>query len=68
MLELYDLISVWWNEPVLENHLRFFILNKKLKYIKVKIKEWNKSHFKNIHMEKLRIKVELKEITNSVIT
>ncbi|GLJ15842.1 hypothetical protein SUGI_0261440 [Cryptomeria japonica] len=66
--ELYDLISVWWNEPVLGNHSRLFILNKKLKYIKVKIKEWNKSQFKNILMEKLRNKVELEEITNSVIT
>lgn len=66
--ELYDLIFVWWNEPVLGNNLRLFILNKKLKYIKVKIKEWNRSHFKNIHMEKLRIKAELEEITNSVIT
>ncbi|GLJ40489.1 hypothetical protein SUGI_0834840 [Cryptomeria japonica] len=66
--ELYDLISVWWNEPVLGNNSRLFILNKKLKYIKVVIKEWNRGHFKNIHMEKLRIKAELEEITNYVIT
>lgn len=64
--KLHDLLVAWWNEPVLRNHSRLFILNKKIKYIKVKIKEWNNNHFKNIHMEKLRIKAELADLTNSV--
>lgn len=66
--KLYDLIAAWWNEPIFGNYSRLLILNKKLKYIKVKIKEWNKSHFKNIHMEKLRIRAELADLTSSVIT
>ncbi|XP_059075238.1 uncharacterized protein LOC131875198 [Cryptomeria japonica] len=65
--DLHDLIAALWNEPVLRNKSRLFKLNKKLKYIKIKIKEWNLSQFQNIHMEKLRVTAELEDLSNFVI-
>ncbi|XP_059066679.1 uncharacterized protein LOC131857910 [Cryptomeria japonica] len=65
--DLHDLIAAWWNELVLKNNSRLFKLNKKLKYINIKIKEWNLSQFQNIHMEKLRVTIELEDLSNFVI-
>ncbi|XP_057826906.2 uncharacterized protein LOC131038486 [Cryptomeria japonica] len=65
-LDLHDLITAWWNELVLGNNSMLFKLNKKLEFIKIKIKEWNLSQFQNIHMEKLRVTVELEYLSISV--
>ncbi|GLJ48416.1 hypothetical protein SUGI_1021880 [Cryptomeria japonica] len=65
--DLHDLIAAWWNESVLGNNSMLFKLNKKLKYIKIKIKEWNLSQFQNIHKEKLRVTAELEDLFNFVI-
>ncbi|XP_057821204.2 uncharacterized protein LOC131033917 [Cryptomeria japonica] len=67
VLDLHDLIAAWWNELVLGNNSRLFKLNKKLEYIKIKIKEWNLSQFQNIHMEKLKVTTKLEDISNFVI-
>ncbi|XP_057856474.2 uncharacterized protein LOC131065846 [Cryptomeria japonica] len=64
---LHDLIAPLWNEPVLGNNSRLFKLNKKLKYIKIKIKEWNLSQFQNIHKEKLRVTAKLEVLSSFVI-
>lgn len=41
--------------------------NKKLKYIKEKLKEWNKCQFKNIFHEKIRIEKELTNLNKRII-
>ncbi|XP_059076982.1 uncharacterized protein LOC131876180 [Cryptomeria japonica] len=56
--DLHDLIAEWWNEPVLGNNSRLLKINKKLKYIKIKIKEW---------ILKLRVVEELEDLSNSII-
>lgn len=63
---IQDLILKWWNELELGNHSRLFKLNQKLRYIKIKVKEWNLTQFKDIHKEKIRITTELEEVANFV--
>jgi exonuclease III len=45
-------INQWWREEQPEQGTRMFKLYKKLKYIKHKLKEWNKEIFGNINQEK----------------
>jgi hypothetical protein len=42
-------INQWWKEEKLEQGTRMLKLYKKLRYIKHKIKEWNKEIFGNIN-------------------
>jgi hypothetical protein len=44
-----------------------FQLIKKLNFIKVKIKNWNISHFKNIFKEKSKLRKEIEELNNFMI-
>jgi hypothetical protein len=53
-----DNISQWWQEKNPEQGKRMFNLYKKLKYIKHKLKEWNKEIFENINQEKQILKME----------
>lgn len=49
---LESLIEKLWKEVNLKEHTHMFQLNSNLKYIKMKLKEWNKNQFKNIFQEK----------------
>jgi hypothetical protein len=42
-------INQWWQEELPDQGTRMFKLYKKLKYIKQKLKEWNKEVFGNIY-------------------
>jgi hypothetical protein len=45
-------INQWWQEELPNQGKRMFKLYKRLKYIKHKLKEWNKEIFGNINQEK----------------
>jgi hypothetical protein len=47
-----DHINQWWQEELLDQGTRMLKLYKRLKYIKHKLKEWNKKIFGNINQEK----------------
>jgi len=49
-------IKQWWQEEQKKQGNRMFKLYKKLKYIKNKLKEWNRDIFGNINTEKNDIK------------
>jgi hypothetical protein len=48
-------INQWWREELPDQGTRMFKLYKRLKYIKHKLKEWNKEIFGNINQEKKKI-------------
>jgi hypothetical protein len=48
-------IKQWWWEEQPKQGTRMFKLYKKLKYIKYRLKEWNKDTFGNINQEKNNI-------------
>jgi hypothetical protein len=48
-------INQWWQEDLRDQGTRMFKLYKRLKYIKHKLKEWNKEIFGNINQEKKNI-------------
>lgn len=41
-------IEEWWSEDLQIQVSKMFLLHKRLKYIKIKLKEWNKKDFGNI--------------------
>jgi transposase len=48
-------IKQWWREEQPEKGTRMFNFYKKLKYIKYRLKEWNKDTFGNINQQKNNI-------------
>jgi hypothetical protein len=54
-LTFKEIIKQWWREEKIEQGTRMFKLYMKLKYIKYKLKEWNKETFGNINQEKKNI-------------
>ena len=55
-------IKQWWREEQPEQGTRMFKLYKKLKYIKYRLKEWNKDTFGNINQEKNNIEEKMKKL------
>jgi hypothetical protein len=55
-------INHWWREPQPEQGTRMFKLYKKLRYIKHKLKEWNKEIFGNINQEKRIIENRMRNL------
>jgi hypothetical protein len=55
-------ISQWWWDPQPEQGTRMFKLYKKLRYIKHKLKEWNKEIFGNINQEKIIIEDKMRNL------
>eukprot|EP00253_Pinus_taeda_P028175 PITA_28175 len=56
------MVEKWWSEPLDEEGSKMFILQKKLKNIKLRLKDWNKTVFGNIFQEKEIIEQKLEQI------
>lgn len=63
---LLVLLEWWWKETKVGGSISF-ILVKKLKVIKQKLKEWNRVHFQNIFVEKANVEAELEALNEEVI-
>lgn len=50
--ELLEFIKKWWREFDPPRRTNMFQFQKKLKYVKERVKSWNKESFRNIHQEK----------------
>lgn len=57
-----SMVEKWWSEPLDETGSKMFNLQKKLKDIKIRLKDWNKTVFGNIFQEKITIKNKLEQI------
>jgi len=57
-----NLVEKWWSKPLEGRGSKIFQLQKKLRNIKVKIKEWNKMDFGDIFKEKIWIEGKLEQI------
>eukprot|EP00253_Pinus_taeda_P007706 PITA_07706 len=56
------MVEKWWAEPLAEEGSKMFNLQKRLKNIKLKLKDWNKTVFGNIFQEKATIEQKLEQI------
>eukprot|EP00253_Pinus_taeda_P003585 PITA_03585 len=56
------MVEKWWPEPIDEEGSKMFNLQKKLKNIKLRLKDWNKTVFGNIFQEKAIIEQKLEQI------
>eukprot|EP00253_Pinus_taeda_P011270 PITA_11270 len=56
------MVEKWWSEPLVEEGSKMFNLQKRLKNIKLKLKDWNKTVFGNIFQEKATIEQKLEQI------
>eukprot|EP00253_Pinus_taeda_P008568 PITA_08568 len=56
------MVGKWWAEPLVEEGSKMFNLQKRLKNIKLKLKDWNKTVFGNIFQEKATIEKKLEQI------
>ena len=57
-----ELVKKWWDEPRNVSGTKMFKLQSKLKYIKHKLKEWNKETFGNINQEKRIIEDRMRNL------
>ena len=57
-------ISSWWSEEFHIQGTSMFLLHKRLKHIKLRLKEWNKKEFGNIFEEKKLVKPNCRYSTN----
>eukprot|EP00253_Pinus_taeda_P022384 PITA_22384 len=56
------MVEKWWAEPLAKEGSKMFNLQKRLKNIKLKLKDWNKTVFGNIFQEKATIEQKLEQI------
>eukprot|EP00253_Pinus_taeda_P010667 PITA_10667 len=66
--DFIQLIEKWWNEPVGIRGTKMYKIQRKLRYIKDKIRIWNKTVFGNIFKEKANLEEQLEEIHKGWIT
>eukprot|EP00253_Pinus_taeda_P013184 PITA_13184 len=53
--DFYNNIAIWWIEDLEIQGTRIFLLQKRLKHIKLRLKEWNKKEYGNIFEEKKKL-------------
>jgi hypothetical protein len=61
-----DNINQWWQDELPYHGTRMFKLYKKLKYIKQKLKEWNREVFGNINQGKKKYRGQDEEVVMSL--
>lgn len=61
-------IEKWWSEDLQIQGTKMFLLHKRLKHIKLRLKEWNKKEFGNIFVDKKSVEIKLQELNQSLIT
>lgn len=62
-----SLLMKWWNSAPFCSRSHMFQIAKKLSYLKLNIREWNISHFKNIFQEKQRIQDMIESLNTHVL-
>jgi len=55
-------IKKWWNEDLQIQGSKMFLLHKRLKHIKFRLKEWNKKDFGNIFGNKKSVEEKIQEL------
>eukprot|EP00253_Pinus_taeda_P025821 PITA_25821 len=60
-------IGKWWAEDLQIQGTRMFMLHKKLKHIKMRLKEWNKKDFGNIFVEKISVEIKMQILNQAMI-
>lgn len=61
-------IEKWWSKDLQVQGSKMFLLHKRLKHIKIKLKEWNKKDFGNIFVNKKLVEIKLQELNQAMIT
>lgn len=65
--DFISIIDKWWQEDLPIQGMKMFLLQQRLKHIKIKLKDWNKSESKNIFKAKREVEQKLQKI-NQIIT
>ncbi|XP_057860497.1 uncharacterized protein LOC131069160 [Cryptomeria japonica] len=60
-------LKQWWSSAPFFPGSRMFRLVKKLSFLKLRIKDWNVMHFKNIFGEKARIQEEIEQLNKNIV-
>eukprot|EP00253_Pinus_taeda_P007713 PITA_07713 len=60
-------IAIWWAEELSIQGTSMFLPQKKLKHIKLKLKEWNKKEFGNIFERKKYVEGKFQEVNQTLI-
>lgn len=61
-------IATWWFEDLNIQGSRTFLLQKRLKNIKLKLKDWNRNEFDNIFEAKNHVEGKMHELNQALIT
>eukprot|EP00253_Pinus_taeda_P024397 PITA_24397 len=60
-------IEKWWSKDLQIQGTKMFLLHKRLKHIRLKLKEWNKKYFGNIFVDKESAEIKLQELNQALI-
>eukprot|EP00253_Pinus_taeda_P030879 PITA_30879 len=60
-------IEKWWAEDLQIQGTRMFMLHKRLKHTKMRLKEWNKKDFGNIFVEKKSVENKMQKLNQAMI-
>eukprot|EP00253_Pinus_taeda_P030821 PITA_30821 len=60
-------IEKWWAEDLQMQGTRMYLLHKRLKHIKLQLKEWNKKNFGNIFVEKKDVENKMQVLNQALI-
>lgn len=64
---LKELIAQWWSSAPVVKGTKNLRVVRKLKILKERLKEWNRTHFGNIFADKIRTENNLVEINEKII-
>eukprot|EP00253_Pinus_taeda_P036567 PITA_36567 len=60
-------ITIWWAEDLEIQGTRMFLLQKRLKHIKLRLKEWNKKEYGNIFEAKKIVEGKMQKLNQTLI-
>eukprot|EP00253_Pinus_taeda_P012543 PITA_12543 len=66
-LDFINNIEKWWVEDLQIQGSSMFLLHKRLKHIKQKLKEWNQKQFGNIFASKKTVEIKILELNQALI-
>jgi len=66
-MEFISNIEKWWAEYLQIQGSRMYILHKRLRHIKFRLKEWNRKDFGNIFEEKQLVEIKIQELNKALI-
>jgi len=65
--DFFNNIKNWWTKDLQIQGTRMFLLHKRLKHIKLRLKDWNINEFDNIFVEKKSVENKMKELNQALI-